>query len=115
MKKKPVALVCSDIHLCHTRPTSRSAEPDWYEAMARRLHQVDEIASYQQVPVLCAGDVFDRWNSPPELINFAIKNMPPMWAVPGQHDLPHHRLDEVHRSGLWMRAYQCIKESERRF
>ena len=24
------------------------------------------------VPVICAGDIFDRWNAPAELINFAL-------------------------------------------
>jgi hypothetical protein len=51
-------------------------------------------------PIICAGDLFDRWNVEPELINFALKHLPDgMICVPGQHDLPNHRLDQVHRSG----------------
>jgi hypothetical protein len=66
--------------------------------MKRSLDQLGEVADRLKVPVICAGDIFDRWNSPPELINFAIRNLPDMFAVPGQHDLPLHRLDLVHKS-----------------
>lgn len=44
---------------------------------------------------------FDKWNSPAELINFALRNLPPMYAVPGQHDLPYHRYDDRGKSAYW--------------
>jgi hypothetical protein len=50
---------------------------------------------------VCAGDVFDRWNAPPELINFAIHHLPVMHAIPGQHDLPHHSYQDIRRSAFW--------------
>lgn len=96
-----VAILCSDIHLCHSCPPARAAEPNWYEAMGRVLDQVRQLAEDHNAPILCAGDVFDRWNSPPELINFAIRRMPHMFAVPGQHDLPHHSLEDIRRSAFW--------------
>jgi hypothetical protein len=68
------------------------------EVQARYLSQLSALAL--DLPVLCAGDVFDKWNVTPELINFALKHLPNfMIAVPGQHDLPNHQLDQVHRSG----------------
>lgn len=96
-----IAVLCSDIHLCHQCPTARSAEPDWYAAMQRPLDELRAVAEYHVAPIICAGDVFDHWNSPPELINFAIRHLPNMYAVPGQHDLPNHRLDELRRSAYW--------------
>lgn len=55
--------------------------------------------------VICAGDIFDDgWRPhkcPPELINFAIRHLPNMYAVPGQHDLPHHNYSDIKRSGYW--------------
>lgn len=96
-----VAIACSDIHLCHTCPPARSNEGDWYFAMRRTCDQLKSLAQKYNVPVLCAGDIFDRWNSPPELINFAIRNLPNMIAVPGQHDLPYHSNQDVHRSAFW--------------
>lgn len=55
----------------------------------------------RKLPILCAGDIFDRWNSPPELINFALQYLPPLIAIPGQHDLPWHGLEEIRRSAYW--------------
>lgn len=56
---------------------------------------------FSDVPVICAGDVFDRWNAPAELINMALLHLPPLFAVPGQHDLPHHRYEDRKKSAYW--------------
>jgi hypothetical protein len=98
---KIIAILCADIHLSHRAPIARSAEPDWYKAMKRPLKQLCDLAADYSVPVICAGDVFDRWNSPPELINFALTHLPEMYAVPGQHDLPNHSYEERKRSAYW--------------
>lgn len=91
-----IAVVCSDIHLSLRPPAARSGESNWLVACSRVLRQLRSIS--KGVPVLCAGDVFDSWASPPELINFALDQLPTMFSVPGQHDLPLHRLDLLHRS-----------------
>jgi len=97
-----IAILVSDLHLSHTTPLARSSEPSWYGAMATALGQLEDLANqHDPAPVICAGDVFDRWNSNPELINFAIVHLPRMYAIPGQHDLPHHRLEDVRRSAYW--------------
>lgn len=100
-----IGIVLSDIHLSHLPPKFRRAEPNWYAAMARTLGQVRSIVEEYSVPVICAGDIFDDgWRThkcPPELLNFAIKYLPRMYAVPGQHDLPHHRYEDIMRSGYW--------------
>lgn len=71
------------------------------EVQAGYLKQVKDLADIgvgESVPVICAGDIFDRWNPPPELINFALKHLPQgMITVPGQHDLPNHRIDQMNR------------------
>ena len=87
----PIAVAISDVHLSHTPPPARSEEPDWYEAMRRPLKQVEYIARRNEVPIICAGDLFHRWWSPPPLVNFAIKTCPKMFAIPGQHDLQYHQ------------------------
>lgn len=100
-----VAICCSDIHLSHVPPKLRRTEPNWYAAMARPLGQIRELAGFHQCPIIVAGDVFDDgWRThkcPPELINFAIKHLPPCYAIPGQHDLPNHRYEDMERSGYW--------------
>ena len=95
---KTLALFVADLHLSHTPPVARSAEPDWYAAQARPLRQVMELANKLGCVVLCAGDVFDRYGAQPELVNFAVDHLPEMWAVPGQHDLPMHLYADLHKS-----------------
>jgi hypothetical protein len=73
--------------------------------MARPLKQLDEISEKHKAPILCAGDVFHHWNSPPELINWAYEHLPMMFAIPGQHDLPHHDFHSIHKS-----AFQTMVE-----
>lgn len=96
-----IAILVADLHLSHTAPVARSSEPSWYDAMARALGELNDLAKDHHTPVICAGDIFDCWNSPPEIINFAIKHLPKMYAIPGQHDLPHHRLEDIERSAYW--------------
>jgi DNA repair exonuclease SbcCD nuclease subunit len=97
-----IAILISDIHLCHTKPAARSPEPNWYDAMANILDQVKTLQQDFKCEVICAGDIFERWNSPPELVNFAIEHLPDdMYAIPGQHDLPYHNMDDIHKSAYW--------------
>lgn len=99
-----MALAISDVHLSHSPPRARANEPDWYAVMARQLDELIELAREFDAWIVIAGDLFDRWNSPPELINFALSyfvDYPRVLMIPGQHDLPNHRLDEAHRSAYW--------------
>ncbi len=97
--RKKVALLVSDIHLSHRPPISRSTEKNWYECQAGYLAQLKRLAG--DLPILCGGDYFDKWNSPPELINLAIEYAPVMFCVPGQHDLPYHSLSDIRKSAYW--------------
>ena len=106
--KDHVAAICvADLHLTLQAPACR-AEEDWLAVQKGYLEQLSKIQQecgsdfpeYGQVPILVAGDVFDRWNPPHELINFALRHLPNgILAVPGQHDLPNHRLEDMHKSG----------------
>ncbi len=97
---KVIAILCSDIHI-ESVPSWRSAEENWFEAMARPLNELRELSNQHEVPIVCAGDIFTRWFAGPELINFAIKHLPKMYSVRGNHDLPNHRHEEVTRSAYW--------------
>lgn len=97
-----VAILCSDIHLQEKPPTARSTEPDWYKAMARPLLELSSIQKELDCPVICAGDIFDKWNPSPELINFAIDYLPDnLIAIPGQHDLKYHIYKDIKKTGYW--------------
>lgn len=97
-----VAILCSDIHLSLRAPSFRSNEPDWLTAMGRSLCELHGLVkTHKDAVIVCAGDVFDRYNSSPELINWTIANLPWMVAVPGQHDLPSHVFEDVEKSAYW--------------
>lgn len=100
------AILAADIHLQPRPPIARSEEPDWWGAMARPLNEIHLLKNKYAVPVIYAGDIFDRWNAGPELINFAIRQLPSGYAIPGQHDLPNHNYTELHRS-----AYHTLEEA----
>ena len=103
MRKEVIAIVCSDIHLSLSAPIWRSAEPNWFEAMKRPFTEIKQLQKkYNNCVVLCAGDIFNRWNSSPELINWAMDNLPDnFWAIPGQHDLPAHNYEDIRKSAYW--------------
>ena len=96
-----VAIACADVHLSHTAPQARAAEPSWYEAMRRPLAEIAGLSTKHNAAVLCAGDIFHRWNSPAELINFAAGQMREWYAIPGQHDLAYHSLADIRRTSYW--------------
>lgn len=99
-----LAILCSDLHLSHTAPKSRKEKgADWYQVMLDYLLQLYGLSTeWGEVPVVVAGDIFDRWDAPAELINFAIENLPDaVYAVPGQHDLPNHVYRDIERSAYW--------------
>jgi len=96
-----VAILCADIHLSEKAPLARKGEHDWFAAMARPLEEIKEIQRKHQCAVVCAGDVFDKPCPSSNLLNFAIHNLPCMWAIPGQHDLPYHDLQRIEESGFY--------------
>jgi len=106
-KSNVIAVLVSDIHLSLKAPICRDPSVDWFETMAFYLKQLDvEAIKHNHVPIVCAGDIFDRWNCNNEVVNFALDHLPIMYAVPGQHDLPTHNYEEMHRSayGTLVRA-----------
>lgn len=99
LRKGDVALIfVADIHLSHKAPAARTHEPSWYDAMARPLNTLRELSAVTEAPVIYAGDIFDRWNAPPELVNFAMRFLPRGYGVPGNHDLPGHSYTNLYRS-----------------
>lgn len=103
-----IAICFSDFHLRHTPPVWRSNEPSWYGAMERVCNQLNELHIKYQSPIIFTGDLFHHWKPPPELINFAIKNLPHLYAIPGNHDLPLHNYQDIKKSAFWT-LVECMK------
>lgn len=102
MRKKVIAVLCSDLHLSDNPPPMRVSEKvSWHEQMEFYLRQLRALSDKHGAVVLCAGDVFDYWKASPSLISFAIKNLPHLYAIPGQHDLPLHNYNDIKKSAYW--------------
>ena len=96
-----IGIFCADIHLTIQAPVWRSVEPDWMAAQTRPLKELADLQYKFKCPVFCAGDIFDTAKSLPEVINFATDNIPDnMYAIPGQHDLPEHQIEQIHKSAF---------------
>jgi DNA repair exonuclease SbcCD nuclease subunit len=96
------AILTADLHLSLRTPIART--DDYPEAQKRKLQFIQEL-SYKNnfCPILCSGDIFDRWNSTAELCSWAFDNLPKnIIAIPGNHDLPLHSLDQYKKSSLYL-------------
>ncbi len=102
-----IAIACADLHLSLKAPRCRQGESDWFGAMFKTINQLRQLQEKFEVSILCAGDIFDRWNSVPELTNWAIDYLPHMYAIPGQHDLPQHNYNERNKS-----AYETLVKAK---
>lgn len=96
-----IAILASDLHLSLKSPIARSAETDWLLATKRSLDELRSVAEKHNAAVVVAGDIFDKHDPKPELINFALEHLPKMYCVPGQHDLKNHRLDEIEKTAYY--------------
>ncbi len=110
--KKVLAICTSDWHLYQNPPVWRSTEPDWYGAMQRPIDEIACLQTEHDCPILFAGDMFHRWNVPPELINWCLNVFPSdIYSIPGQHDMPNHNLSEMRRSAYTvLQRAGCIND-----
>lgn len=99
--KKVIGIATSDWHFWHTPPVWRSAEENWLETMGKYLDIIISEAYKFNCDIFMAGDMFDHYNPVPQTINFVknkLKNQ--IYAVPGQHDLEHHILENLDKTGF---------------
>ncbi len=114
--KKRASPVCclaiADTHFWHNPPSARSEEANWLDAQDRHIQQlkalqkkyqppIDGSLTHHKLPIVVAGDVFDRHSPTPECLNFLLGALPDeMYCVAGNHDLPNHLMGEFRKSGL---------------
>jgi predicted phosphodiesterase len=101
--RKADAILCADVHLSPQAPKCRDEE-EWLPAVLRKLEFISGLqVRHGGIPVLCAGDVTDKWyleKGDQWFVTEVIKRMDGWIAVPGQHDLPQHNLELYDRSWL---------------
>ena len=99
ISKKPDAILCSDIHLREDTPTCRT--DDYQTAQWKKLAFIRHLQLEYNCIVLHGGDLFHHWKPSPQLLSMAILNLPAKFhTIYGQHDLPQHKFDLRHKSGI---------------
>lgn len=101
---KPDAILCADLHFRPTVPVCRT--DDFIVAMWAKLDFILTVSVEHEIPILCAGDVGHKPQWPNWLLAEFIHRVrdhwavPMIFAVPGQHDLPNHDIDQWKHSGI---------------
>jgi DNA repair exonuclease SbcCD nuclease subunit len=95
-------IICGDLHIRHDIPISRV--DDYLSKQGDKLRFLLQQAT-KSPPLVIAGDFFDKAKPPIELIYWVMDvidefNDIDIVVVPGQHDLPHHVLAHINKSGL---------------
>lgn len=97
---KPAAILMSDAHLRETVPVCRV--DDFWKTQWGKVVFIRKLQDQYQCPVLCGGDLFHHWKPSPYLLTTTIECIPnQFYTVYGQHDLPNHNLDLLHKSGIF--------------
>lgn len=95
---KPSAILTADIHLREDQPVARL--DNYWEAQARKIKWLRDLQREHDCPILDAGDLFNKWRPSPYLLQWAIRNLPDMISVEGNHDMSSHNRDLYEKTGL---------------
>jgi len=102
-QSKATAILAADLHIRPDTPVCRT--DDYWAAQERKIDFILDLRKQHDCPLLVAGD----------LGNFPLNNGWPTWllewtinkfegheiiAIPGQHDLPNHKIELFEKSGM---------------
>ena len=91
-------LYTADWHLRKSVPVCRLDE-DWVQTLQGKIEQVCALAKKYNVPIFNGGDLCHTWRVPPE-IELLVKDVKDMHILTGNHDVEHHREENLGRSSL---------------
>jgi len=97
-KKSPSCILTADWHIRPDMPECRT--DNFLEEQEKKVLFIVDLAKKHKCPILIAGDIGNKSQWPNWLLRWfawAIKEVDVI-AIPGQHDLPNHRIDELDRS-----------------
>lgn len=100
--KNPDLILTSDWHLRSTIPTCRKG--GFFKEQEDKVNFILKESHLYQCPIVIAGDIgnipqWENWLLEQYIEKFKKHNQR-IYVLPGQHDLPNHRLDRLHKSGL---------------
>jgi len=99
--KTPTAILTADWHCMDGQPVCRT--DDLIKTQIRKWQWLARLQEQYQCPILHAGDLLDVWKSSPWLLALLFTHLPHgIITIPGQHELPAHKMDRLEESGLWV-------------
>ena len=102
--KKVLAILCADLHIRSDKPVCR--KDDYLVAQQQKLSFIKDLVITNGCPLIVAGDVFHTAKSSPYVEKIALDFFIGMdcIVIPGQHDLPYHRLSHVNQGSYGVLA-----------
>jgi len=99
INKKPSAILTADWHLRTDVPICRT--DDYLVAQNVKVEFIIALAEKYEIPIVVAGDFGNKPQWPNSLLtNIIMACGSEIYIIPGQHDLPYHRLDKWSEGGL---------------
>lgn len=100
--KNPTLLLTADWHI--RSDVSENRIDDFFKAQERKIDFILDMSNNYYCPILIAGDIGNKSKWENWLLEKYIKKFKAhrqkIYVLPGQHDLPNHRLDKLEESGL---------------
>ena len=112
--KRPDAILCADLHIWYGQPRCRTdvfkealiRKINWLKTKSGKIihtpngYEFNSDFVGEDIPIICAGDVFHKWNNDPALLADMIETLPHMICIPGQHDVPGNTMSNYPLSSL---------------
>ena len=100
LKPKAAAILTADWHIRSDIPICRT--DDFFEALKKKIDFILDLSKEHDYLILIAGDLGHKPQWPNWLLEWAIQKFEgqKIICIPGQHDLPNHRLDLWQKSGI---------------
>ena len=92
-------ILTADWHLRENQPICRS--DDFWKIQWEKVRFIRELQYEYDCTILHSGDLFHHWKPSPRLLSKCIEELPYMFVIPGNHDLPNHNLNLLEKSGLF--------------
>lgn len=91
----------TDLHLRHSRPRCR-IDSNYLESQLKDLDALVNSKKYKSKIILCAGDVLNKYDEPPMVINalydYLFTNEKVLMTTIGQHDVHNHTIKDWHKT-----------------
>ena len=98
----PLAILTADIHIRSQKPACRT--DDFFDDQIKKLNFIIDKSNEYNVPIIVAGDLGHHsiWGDKllSVIIPIFLRCKNGVYVVPGQHDLPYHRIENYQKSAL---------------